>query len=492
MGAGARVTLVSFLGGGIVLLVAVGIWSSQPDLVLLGAGYAPEDAARITTQLSDDKIQYKYEASRGAIYVPATRKDALSLKTATIPHSNEGFEIFDKQSFGATDFMNRINLQRALQGTLARSIQTLDAVASVDVILPQMDPDQQVFKNDVHQLQASVRIQLRPGKEQLSEENVNAIRYLVASSITKLEPRSVAVVVNGIPVAKPQEADDAMGLSSEQMSMQKRVEKNMVEKVESLLRKIVGEDQYAVRVTAQLNFDRKESTSQKMDPEQKLLMEESIRKDESSGPASGTSGVPGTASNTGGAAPVAIAAADKNTKKQSSTTNKYQYAMETVHLVPEVGSIKQLTVAVVVARKTKVDGDKKILDTARTPAELIAFRDLIKSAVLYAKDNDIKVQEQEFPSNVEIKATPAAAPSQVVEYLQKYLSDGLAFVGILIMAFVFRRMFSKMTLEMPTASDIGPAYIAEQIRGPSPQDDLRQMVSQKNTQAVEAIRSMLK
>ena len=484
MGAGARVTLVSFVGGGIVLVAALGLWSSKTEMVLLYAGLTPEDAAAISLRASDDKIPFRYEASRGAILVAASQVDALKLSLAAqgLPRSTGGvgFEIFDKQSFGATDFLNRINTQIALQGTLQRSIQTLDKVASAQVILSMADPDHQVFARDANDAKASVTIRLRSKNDPLTEENIGAIRYLVSSSVPKLEPRSVSIVVNGVALSRPQEADDAMGMSSEQLGIQKRVEKNMVEKVEAILNKVVGPDKYAVRVNAQLNFDRKESTAQIMDPEQKLVTEETSRKEDSKSPVSGAGGAPGVSSNsTGGNAQPTATGGGLSTKTQTTTTNKYQYAMKTERVVPEVGAVKKLTVAVVVAKEK---------DKTR---DLTVLKNLIQSAV-GAAANDVKVEEQEFPAEAAPKEPEAAASVPVVELLRPYLSDALAFVGILVMAFVLRRMFSKMTLEMPTTADIGPAFMAEQIRGPSPQEELRQVVSQKNPQAVDAIRSMLK
>ncbi|MGD0088994.1 MAG: flagellar basal-body MS-ring/collar protein FliF, partial [Planctomycetota bacterium] len=191
MGAGSRLTLLSFLGIMVVLLVLLAFWAGQTDYALLHAGLSPEEAATVSDKLRDDKVPFHYEASRGAIYVPASRVDAVKLSLATmgIPHSGDtAFDKFDKQAFGTTEYVQKINFVRAQEASLAHTIMAIEGVESARVKLA--IPDEEVFIREKREAKASVTVTLRRDKA-LSGENVNAIKYLVASSVPKLDARNV-------------------------------------------------------------------------------------------------------------------------------------------------------------------------------------------------------------------------------------------------------------------------------------------------------------
>lgn len=512
LGMGPRVTLLSFIGGLVLLLVVLGIWAAQPDYVLLYGGLTPEDAAAMTTRLSDDKVPFRYEASRGAILVPASRADAarLSLAAQGLPkNATEGFEIFDKNTFGTTEFVQRVNFVRALQGTLARNIQAIEGVESARVTLSV--PEDEVFVRDRKEAKASVVVRLRNGRT-LGPDQVGSIRHLVASSVPKLEARNVAVVDStGRMLSRPQSAEDASALSADQLGIQKNIETSLSEKVQSLLDQVVGPGQSAVRVTAQLNFERVERSTQKMDPDSGVLLEESSRNEDQNGRSGtstgGASGAPGA--NAGVSANATQSDATTNTKKQKTISNRFHYDTTTERVIPEVGSLKRLSVAVLVAPKSAPAGAPgappapKAAPTPRTPKELEALTEIVRSAVGFSADRQdvIKVDELPFFENSDAVGplAPPAIPSPWLEVAQRHFSDTLAFLGILVMSVVFWKMFSKLSVPaaaparaMGEATSITVNMPSEPGVRMAAQEELKQLVTQNNTQAVSIIRSMLK
>ena len=525
LGMGPKVTLFAFVGGLVLLLVVLGLWAAQPDYVLLYGGLSPEDAAAMTTRLSDDKVPFKYEASRGAILVSAARADAarLSLAAQGLPkNATEGFELFDKSTFGTTEFVQRVNYIRALQGTLARNIQAIEGVESARVTLSV--PEDEVFARDKKEAKASVVVRLRNGRS-LGGDQVGAIRHLIASSVPKLDMRNVTVIDSaGHLLSRPSGPDDAAALTGDQIGVQKNIETNLAEKVQTLLDQVVGPGQSAVRVTAQLNFERVERSTQKMDPDSGVLLEESSRNEDQNGfSGSGgsrgggvlggnASGVPGVAANSLNPPPVTTESTT-NTKKQKTVSNRFHYDTITERIIPEVGSVKRISVAVLVAPKAVAAAAApaagaapvaKAAPTPRTAKELEALTEIVRSAVGFSADRAdvIKVEELPFFDNADAAGplAPPALPSPWLEVAQRHFSDALAFLGILVMAVVFWKMFSKLSVPMAatggsTMGETGSMTVnlpSEPGVRMAPQEELKQLVTQNNTQAVSIIRSMLK
>ena len=509
MGTGTRVTFITFLGAAILLVSVLGVWSSQPDFVLLYGGLTTEDAAAISTHLSDDKIPFRYEASRGAILVPASKADSarLSLAGQGLPkNTTEGFEIFDKSSFGMTEFVQRINYQRALQGTLARNIQAIDAVESAHVSLS--IPEDELFSREKKEAKASVVIRLRSNRT-LSNEQVGAIKYLVSSSVPKLEAKNVTLVDStGKMLTRPQEEDSISAVSEEQLAIQKQVEKHFTDKVQSLLDQVLGPNQSVVRVSAQLNLDRVERNSEKMDPDSGVILEESAHSDDSTGKSGGPALAPGVSANTTPNATVTDSAQGSNSRKQKTTSNRYHYNTVSERVIAPVGSVRRLSVAVLVAPHTKPGG--KDAKDAGAPAplrslqEMNQLNEIVRSAVGYSAERQdvIKVEELPFTAEPVDSALPVVAPTAVwMDMLMHNIGDILAFVGVAIMALVFYKLFSRTVVQTPlqragaalsSTSTSNTNSLQERPVNAVMQDEVKQLVSQNSAQAINLIRSMMK
>jgi flagellar M-ring protein FliF len=512
MAAGPRIALISFIGIMLLMVVAVSMWSSQTEYMLVYGGLTPEDAAAISSKLKDEKIPFKYETSRGAILVPPNQVDSARLLLAAqgLPKATtEGFELFDKSSFGTTEFVQRINYVRALQGTLARNIQAIDSVESARVQLT--IPEDEVFAREKREAKAGVVVTMRSGKR-MTAEQIGAIRHLVSASVPKLDTRNVTIMDStGRMLSRLQEAGDMGALTEEQLGMQKKVEDHLTDKVQTLLDQVMGPGKSVVRVTAQLNFERAERSVQKIDPESQVKMEESIRKDESTGKTAGAGGVPGVASNTADATTTASAgSANTNSHKQSSATNRYQYNTVSERIVAETGALKRLSVAVLVAPKSEAGADGAAAAvTPRTDKEMKKLEEIVKSAVGYAPERKDSIQVNELAFSEQGSAalalpTPVAPVNPWLEMLQRHMSDGLAFLAVAVMAFVFWRLFTKTQIAPATTvanatGTVNPdgtySVNTSTIAKTDPinvQKELQDLVGQNSTQAATVIRTLLK
>lgn len=496
-----RVTLISFMAGLIALVAVLGVWSSQGDYVLMMGGLAPEDAAAVSASLKDDKIPFRYEPSRGAIFVPAANADAarLALASKGLPkNAVEGFEIFDKASFGTTEYVQKINHVRALQGTLARSIQALDSVETARVTLS--IPDDEIFSRDKKLAKASVMVKLRRGRV-LEGEQIAAIRHMVASSVPKLEPNGITIVdSSGRMLSRPHSEGDAAGVSDEQLGVQKSVESHFTEKVQSFLDLSLGVGQSVVRVTADLNFNRQDKSKVTMDPESQVKLEEATRSDDFKGTSGNASGVPGVASNTPPGNSTGGGAGSSGTSKtQKTVSNRYHYDTITERVVSQPGSVSRLSVAVLVAPKSTGVGEAKKV-TPRTPAELNVLTEVVRSAVGFSAERKdlIKVEELPFAEVAIDPQTVAVAPVPWVELVREHLPDVLAFLGIAVMAFVFYRLINQQfkpvaRLESKEQSTSGTANIeSQQPVVVTIQEEVKTLVANNNAQAANLIKGMIR
>ena len=511
LGTGPRVTLLSFVGATVLLVVGFSVWSNQPDYVLLYGGLSPEDAAAISTRLNDDKIAFRYEPSRGAIYVTASKAtDArLALSAQGLPkNSTEGFELFDKISFGTTEYVQRVNYLRALQGSLARSLQSMEAIDTATVSLS--IPEDDVFKRDAREAKASVMVRLRTGRS-LQRENIQAIRHLVASSVPKLKIQNVAVMDSTGRLFSRFEDDDSAALlaghvmSDDEFTSQHRIESTLADKVQTLLEKVVGPGQAAVRVTAQLNLERVVRDLQKIDPDSQVLLEESTRS-EDAGSAKAPGGAPGTASNVPDAN-ASNSSGGAGARKQKELKNRYDYNITKEHIIPESGGIKRLSIAVLVAPNKAAGSDEF---KPRSPKEMEALTDIVRMAVGFSADrqDSIKIEEMPFnPSALPVAGIePGAQTNYWFDLARTYFPDALALAGIVVMAFVFRRIVASLPaaalapVAVPKSIEepVVPLPVVRRSERPPPKsamatsaDEVKELVNKNNTQAINLIRSML-
>lgn len=256
--------------GAVAALAVAGVaaavfYSMQPDYKVLFSNLSDKDGGAIIAQLSQMNVPYRYTEGGGAILIPADRVHDVRLKLATqgLPKGSvSGFEIMENSKFGITQFQERVNYQRALEGELTRSVQGLSAVSDARVHLAL--PNQNGFFREQQKPSASVLVSLHPGRT-LDKAQIAGIVHLVSSSVPEMRPEAVSVVDDS---GKLLSSNDGGALDVQQLMYQQQMEKQYVQRILDILEPIVGKGNVKAQVTAELDFSQSESTSEMHNPTQ--------------------------------------------------------------------------------------------------------------------------------------------------------------------------------------------------------------------------------
>lgn len=308
LGVNQRVSVV--LGAGVVLagLVGLSLWSNRPDYALLYGKLEDTEAAKVMAALDDAKVPYQTSRGGAAILVPSDQVHRMRAQLAAkgIPRGGGvGFEIFDKPNFGISDFVQRANYLRAVQGELERTISQIDLVESARVMV--VMPENRLLVDSQKKPTASVFIRTT-GNGILPASAVNSIRFLVANAVEGLQANSVSVVDNlGNVLSENQEDDSVAGMSNNQLTARRNYEQYLARKAESMLEKVLGPGQAIVRVAAEINWDTVTRTEEKFDPDGQVARSTTLNDETTTTTTSGTgdSNSNGGDSNAGGAAGIA-------------------------------------------------------------------------------------------------------------------------------------------------------------------------------------------
>src|SRR5581483_10748127 len=258
---GGKFSLTQKISIGLAALLVIGI-IAYAVMSVNGTDYKPlfsnlssEDAGRIATKLKDQKVPYKVSDDGSTVYVPSDRANELRIQMASegLPQSSRiGFELFDQNSFGTTEFSEQVKYQRALEGELERTIGSLAEVERVRVHI--VLPRESFFKDKENKAKASVILKLRSNLR-LSDSSVAGVVHLVAGSVEGLSRDQVSVVdTTGRMLARPGEQDGDLRLSSSQLEVRERMEKELSGRLMSLLEPVVGTGKVRVSVAADMNF----------------------------------------------------------------------------------------------------------------------------------------------------------------------------------------------------------------------------------------------
>jgi len=263
---------------GLVAAVCLGRTASAPEYVPLFQGVALSEMGKMTDGLTKAAIPYRLGGDGSELLVPkadAARARVLLAQDGMPADGRPGLELFDKPSWGMTDFTQHVTYRRALEGELARTIGTLKGVERAQVHIGL--PESSALRRLERPAQAAVVLSLR-GTEPLSPEQVRGIAQLVSNSVERLAVEDVAVLDDsGRPLSGlgGSDASSGMALSSRQLELQQTVEKHLGGKVEQLLTTAVGVGDVRVQVAAQLNFDQVDRTVEAYDPQGRVLSSES-------------------------------------------------------------------------------------------------------------------------------------------------------------------------------------------------------------------------
>jgi len=290
---------IAIIGGAaltVAFLVALFVWWQKPVYHSLYTNLPEEEAGQVIEFLQQQNINYKIDDQTGRILVPEedVHTARMRLASAGIPKSGGvGFELLDKpQGFGVSQFMEDTRYQRALEGELARSIQSIESVKAARVHLA--IPKEPVFIHDTRKPSASVVVTLYPGRV-LSQNQIAAIRNLISASVVDMQPEQVAIVDQRGHFLSDETTDAFASLDAKRIAYKTQLETQLQDKVISLLTPLVGEDRVKVSVNTDMDFSINEENNEVFDPEPRALRSEYLRNEEKIG--AGPMGVPGALTN---------------------------------------------------------------------------------------------------------------------------------------------------------------------------------------------------
>jgi flagellar M-ring protein FliF len=411
----------------ILMVVAVTIasiwglvyWANQADYKVLFTNLSTEDAAGIVTKLQEKKIPYELSGGGNTISVPSGQVTEVRLEMASLglpQGGGVGFEIFDQKNLGATEFEQQLNYRRALQGELARTINSLEEIEQCRVHLAL--PKDSLFVEEQKKATASVTLKLKGGRT-LRPDQVEGIGHLVASSVEGLNPADVMVVDSkGNILSRVQDESRLGKMTASQVEYQNNIEKDMGTRIQTMLEKVVGQGKAVVRVAADLDFSVMEKTEEIYDPESPVIRSTQKQTEKSTPPAGATTA--------------------KSAEEKLDEVINYEINKTVNKTVMPVGEIQKLSIAVL------VDGsyvkDKKGVEVyqPREKKELDSIEDLVrKSAGINAGRGDqVVVSNMPFRASAGDDLNTPIPWTERVSNFTPYIKY-LFIVGIMIFLFLF-------------------------------------------------------
>jgi flagellar M-ring protein FliF len=418
---------------------------TEPPKTILYAGLEARDAAAVTAKLDAMNVKYDAKGDGGTILVPADQvtKLRMALAQENLPAAGVGYEIFDKSdAFGTTAFVQNINRLRALEGELARSIQTIDGIDSARVHL--VIPERQVFSHDDQSPSASVVLKTR---NVLGHEQVTAIQHLVAAAVASLGPDRVAIVDDhGNLLAGGDDKSGADATSADQEQSTTDYEDRLRKRIESILASVVGAGHVRVQVAADMNYNHVSTTSESYDPDSKVIRSTQTVQQNSADNNGNAGGAPVSVASAlpGAAAQGGSGDSSKSVSDHTEETTNYEISKTVKTSTQDGGDVKRLSVAVV------VDGSGDAAKP-RSAAEMAQITSLVKSAMGFdtARGDQVQVTNMAFARVAATDATPAPKPLLGLDssYWFKIIEAAIMsltalLIGLLVVRPLIARMFA--------------------------------------------------
>jgi flagellar M-ring protein FliF len=491
---------------------AIMVWSHRPDYQLLYARMGDKDSAAVISYLESQNIPHQVTAGGTAVSVPSDQvyKLRMDLAGKGLPSGDGvGFEIFDKGQFGLSDFVQRTNYLRAVQGELARTISQLAGVRAARVMIVQ--PENRLLLTE-QGVKATASVFVDMGGGRLEIDQVNAIRHLVANSVQGLGPDQVAVVDNrGHVLSEELKQDPTLANASSQMRYKQQVEDYLAKKVESMLAAVIGPGNAVVRVSADIDTEATTEMSEKYDPEGQVVRSQTVTEDvTNSSEQRNTGGATGVSANVPEKmAATEVAAHPTSTSEQNrkNRTTTYEINRTTTNITRNPGTIKNVTAAVFIAPRVvpaAAPADGKGSPAAepqvqkRTPEELNALRQIavnalgLKLAPGQTLESIVALQELPFVAEPVSQQIQAIQSENRVQGWIEVASKWAGVIGAAFVLLIFLRMLSKQKPE-PVPVEIltmPPDLAARSLQNGSTvtADMLNQLIRQKPANIGTALR----
>ena len=410
-------------------------WASEPTYVPLYRGLELKEVSAVTDGLTKSGIRFRLDGGGTDVMVPVAdaARARVSLAKDGLPSAGRpGLELFDKPAWGMTDFTQRVTLQRALEGELARTISTLQGIerAEVHLVLPTPSP----IRRLEHSAGASVVLTLKSGV-QLSSETVQGITYIVSNSVEQLGPENVAIIDDsGRVLSMPSSDGSGAGMTTRQLDIQRSVERQLAGKVENLLETVLGLGRARAQVAALMSFDQVDRTVDTFDPDGQVLQTE--QRSESS---------PGASGDAAGA--------------QTIVSNNYQNSRRIEKVTGAVGNVSKLTVSVLIDKAALQAAGVRDLSTER-------LRSMVANAIGIdsTRGDRLSVEAVRFEplAKAEVAGGPQKAPPMdLVMVADRFTRPAIGIAGIIVLLVLALRLLKAggRAVAASVSSSSGPSHM---------------------------------
>ncbi len=432
--------------GGVSALVGVAVWAVAQnrgsDMAVLFSELSQNDSARVQEQLAGMQVPFEPTDGGSTILVPEDRvhESRMSLAASGLPsQSGVGFEVFDEQRFGESEFSEQVKYHRALEGELSRTIAHLSGVerARVHLVLP----SRSLFADREVNASASVALHMRPGFR-LNDDQVRGIGHLVASSVRGLEPGDVTIVDGQGRSVGGEQSDGKAATDS--LSYRREIEKAKQRSVQQLLDDTLGAGVAAVRVAADVSFTREERTEERYLPDEVAPRSFQISEERDTNARNATEGVPGAASNLPGGEQPDQTSSTEGLVRRNETRN-FEVSKTVKHQVEPVGRVERLTIAVVVDGLWKGEGESRTFKP-RPDDELKRIEEIVASAAGINEERGDRVTVKCVPFAATADPAGAFDPNDPLAAYRPYFplaAGGFALLLLLVGGLLFLRAKKK-------------------------------------------------
>ena len=494
--ANPKVPIAIAAAAAVAIVVVMMLWAKQPTYKVLFSNLNDKDGGAVVTQLTQMNIPYQFSDNGGAVLIPADKvyETRLKLAAAGLPKGGAvGFELMDQEKFGISQFSEQINYQRALEGELSRTIETLGPVSSARVHLAIPKPS--LFVREQKNPSASVTLNLQPGRA-LDDGQINAIVYMVSSSVSGLPPANVTVVDQSGHLLT-QSDSNGRDLNASQLKYANEVEGRLQRRIEAILQPVVGNGNVHAQITAQIDYATREQTDENYQPngaaDKAAVRSRQLSTSDQIG-GSSVGGVPGALSNQPAPAatapvttpPAANTAQNQNQNQagnaqngaQNSTANRstvpsnsrrdettnYEVDRTITHTQHSAGAVQRLSAAVVVNYQVGTDGKSKPL----TDEQLKKIDDLVREAMGFSTERGDTLNVVNTPF-YEAADDTAELPFWKQQAFFDQLIDAGRWLLVLIVAWILWRKIVRPMLRKQQAEKEAIAAAALAASMPQPE-----------------------
>ena len=446
---GKRIILASSMIVAIAIFIAMLFWLNKDEYQVLYSNVSLEEANTIITYLSDNNIPYKLSNNDKDISIPKTMMSQVRLQIAGDPSmvgTGKGFEIFDDVQVGQTDYIQKINYQRALQNELARSIMSFPAVEKVRVHL--VLPKQSLFVEEESKPSASVVLTVNP-RIQITEKETQTIVNLLSMSVEGLTPSNISIVdTAGRTLFSPANSDSLQGMTTTQLDYKMNFQENIEKKIEELLTPILGFKKAIAKVNAELDFSQKTIRKEEYDPDKTAIRSEQTVDNTERG-----------SSNLAVGNPTVNFRADENSgastqeSSRSSKTVNYEISKEEQNIIASTGKVERLSIAVIVdGSYVEDESNKEKRFVPRSQEELETIRNLVASAVGFdsARGDTLEVTSAPFVSEVTTEGFSVESGAL------QFVTDQMGSLGLILLNGVLIFLFLLLVVRPLVIAFINP------------------------------------